>query len=83
MTQRFRTSPRGGSSIVGPLGEVRAGPVLDQEALLIADLDMAPIPRARYDFDPIGHYARPGIFRLFDRHVPPLPEVPGPLGHRP
>ncbi|MGW3287019.1 carbon-nitrogen hydrolase family protein [Streptomyces sp. NPDC001002] len=55
---------RGGSSIIGPLGEVLAGPVLDQEALLTADLDMALIPRARYDFDPVGHYARPDIFRL-------------------
>ncbi|GGP53532.1 hypothetical protein GCM10010185_27100 [Saccharothrix coeruleofusca] len=41
-----------------------AGPVLDQEILLTADLDMALIPRARYDFDPVGHYARPDIFRL-------------------
>ncbi|MDH6502428.1 carbon-nitrogen hydrolase family protein [Streptomyces sp. SAI-149] len=55
---------RGGSSIIGPLGEVLAGPVLDQEVLLTADLDMALIPRARYDFDPVGHYARPDIFRL-------------------
>ncbi|WP_199443045.1 carbon-nitrogen hydrolase family protein [Umezawaea beigongshangensis] len=55
---------RGGSSIIGPLGEVLAGPVLDQEALLTADLDMALIPRARYDFDAVGHYARPDVFRL-------------------
>ncbi|WP_328484248.1 carbon-nitrogen hydrolase family protein [Streptomyces sp. NBC_00377] len=55
---------RGGSSIIGPLGEVLAGPVLDQEVLLTADLDMALITRARYDFDPVGHYARPDIFRL-------------------
>lgn len=25
---------------------------------------MALITRARYDFDPVGHYARPDIFRL-------------------
>ncbi|GHF19565.1 hypothetical protein GCM10014715_87860 [Streptomyces spiralis] len=55
---------RGGSSIIGPLGEVLAGPVLDQEVLLTADLDMGQIPRARYDFDAVGHYARPDIFRL-------------------
>ncbi|CAL9323439.1 Nitrilase (plasmid) [Streptomyces sp. SudanB66_2053] len=55
---------RGGSSIIGPLGEVLAGPVLDEEVLLTADLDMEQIPRARYDFDPVGHYARPDIFRL-------------------
>lgn len=59
-----RLVSRGGSSIIGPLGEVLAGPVLDQEALLTADLDMALIPRARYDFDPVGHYARPDVFRL-------------------
>jgi len=55
---------RGRSSIIGPLGDVLAGPLLDQEALLTAELDMALIPRARYDFDPVGHYARPDIFRL-------------------
>ncbi|WOX07436.1 hypothetical protein [Streptomyces sp. N50] len=41
-----------------------AVPVQDQEALLTEDLDMALIPRARYDFDPVGHYARPDVFRL-------------------
>ncbi|WP_238431686.1 carbon-nitrogen hydrolase family protein [Streptomyces cavernae] len=55
---------RGGSSIIGPLGEVLAGPVLDEEVLLTADLDMGQIPWARYDFDAVGHYARPDIFRL-------------------
>ncbi|MFD4639034.1 carbon-nitrogen hydrolase family protein [Lentzea sp. NPDC058436] len=55
---------RGGSSIIGPLGEVLAGPVHDEEVLLTADLDMGLIPRARYDFDAVGHYARPDVFRL-------------------
>jgi nitrilase len=55
---------RGGSVIVGPLGEVLAGPVYGREAVLVADLDMEAITRARFDFDPVGHYARPDVFTL-------------------
>jgi nitrilase len=55
---------RGGSSIVGPLGQVLAGPAYDEEALLVADLDLREIARAKYDFDAVGHYARPDVFRL-------------------
>lgn len=55
---------RGGSSIVGPLGQVLAGPVFEEESILVADLDLAEIPRAKLDFDATGHYARPDVFRL-------------------
>lgn len=55
---------RGGSCIVGPLGEVLAGPVFDAPAILTADLDLDLIPGARYDLDVVGHYARPDIFTL-------------------
>jgi nitrilase len=55
---------RGGSIIAGPLGEVLAGPVYGSEALLTADIDLTDIPRATYDFDVVGHYARPDIFAL-------------------
>ena len=55
---------RGGSIIVGPLGDVLAGPIYDQEAVLVADVDLGQLPRAKYDFDAVGHYARPDIFRL-------------------
>jgi nitrilase len=54
----------GGSSIVGPLGDVLSGPIYDEEALLVADLDLDDIVRAKYDFDVVGHYSRPDIFRL-------------------
>lgn len=55
---------RGGSCVVSPMGEVLAGPVFGEEAILTADLDPAEIPRARFDFDPIGHYSRPDVFAL-------------------
>jgi nitrilase len=55
---------RGGSGIVGPLGEEIVAPVYGREAVLAADLDLRQIPRAKFDFDVVGHYARPDIFEL-------------------
>jgi len=55
---------RGGSVIVSPMGEVLAGPVYDEEAILLADLDMDDIRRGKFDLDVVGHYARPDIFSL-------------------
>jgi nitrilase len=55
---------RGGSCIIGPLGQILAGPDYNGEAILIADIDRADITRARLDFDPVGHYARPDVFCL-------------------
>lgn len=55
---------RGGSCIVAPLGQVLAGPRFDGECILTADLDPAEIARGKFDFDVVGHYARPDVFRL-------------------
>jgi len=55
---------RGGSCIVDPFGQVLAGPVFSEETILTADLDLAEIPRARFDLDVVGHYARPDLFQL-------------------
>lgn len=55
---------RGASVIVNPFGEVLAEPLLDQEGLLVADLDLDDVTRGRYDFDASGHYSRPDIFTL-------------------
>jgi nitrilase len=55
---------RGGSCIIGPLGQILAGPKYGEECILTAELDMADLPRARFDFDVVGHYARPDVFRL-------------------
>ena len=67
---------RGGSCIVGPLGEVLAGPDYEGETILVADLDLGDIPRAQLDFDAVGHYARPDVFRL-EVNEQPTPAVSG------
>jgi nitrilase len=54
----------GGSLIVGPLGDVLAGPLHGQTGLLTASIDVDELVRARYDFDVVGHYARPDVFTL-------------------
>lgn len=55
---------RGGSVIVGPLGDVIAGPLLNEAGLVVAEVDANELVRARYDFDVVGHYARPDVFSL-------------------
>lgn len=55
---------RGGSCIVGPLGEVLAGPTFDAPAILTAEIDVGAISRASFDLDVVGHYARPDLFQL-------------------
>lgn len=55
---------RGGSCIIGPLGEILAGPVFDAPAILTADIDVDTISRATFDLDVVGHYARPDLFQL-------------------
>ena len=55
---------RGGSLIVSPMGEVLAGPLVDQEGLVAAAIDLDDLVRARYDLDVVGHYARSDVFAL-------------------
>lgn len=55
---------RGGSCIVGPDGSILAGPIWEEEAILTADLDLDDITRWKYDFDVVGHFARPDLFTL-------------------
>jgi len=65
---------RGGSCIIGPMGQMLAGPDFDGPCILSADLDLDEIPKGKYDFDVVGHYARPDVFRLFvnTRSMPPV-----------
>ena len=59
-----RVLMRGGSLIVSPLGQILAGPLWNAEGIVTAQLDTNDIARGRIDFDAVGHYARPDIFRL-------------------
>jgi nitrilase len=64
---------RGGSCIVDPFGNYLAGPNVEGEAILTAEIDRAQIVRGKYDLDVVGHYARPDIFQL---HVDERPKQP-------
>ncbi|MDE2305838.1 MAG: carbon-nitrogen hydrolase family protein [Gammaproteobacteria bacterium] len=61
---RDRPLIRGGSLIVGPMGDVLVGPSHGQTGLLVATIDTDDLVRAHYDFDVAGHYARPDVFSL-------------------
>jgi nitrilase len=66
---------RGGSCIVDPFGNFLAGPNLEGEAILVAEIDPAQIVRGKYDLDVVGHYSRPDIFQLHVDERPKLPVV--------
>ncbi|GED59476.1 carbon-nitrogen hydrolase family protein [Brevibacillus formosus] len=55
---------RGGSAIVGPLGDYIVEPVFGREEILCADLDIRDIAYSQFDFDVVGHYSRPDVFTL-------------------
>ncbi|RKN72368.1 carbon-nitrogen hydrolase family protein [Paenibacillus ginsengarvi] len=55
---------RGGSAIVGPLGDYIAEPLYHKEGILVATLDLSEVVRSRFDFDVTGHYSRPDLFQL-------------------
>ncbi|HEY2648863.1 MAG TPA: carbon-nitrogen hydrolase family protein [Puia sp.] len=54
----------GGSVIYSPLGETLAGPLWNDEGLLVADLDFRDLVKSKLDFDVTGHYSRNDIFKL-------------------
>jgi nitrilase len=65
LTQNLPELPiRGGSCIVGPMGDLLAEPVYGEETILSADIDLGELMRAKFDFDVIGHYARPDVFEF-------------------
>ncbi|MDA8200105.1 MAG: carbon-nitrogen hydrolase family protein [Thermaerobacter sp.] len=61
---------RGGSAIVGPLGQYVRGPLYHAAGLLVATLDLTELEQARFDFDVTGHYARPDVFTLHVNEEP-------------
>ncbi len=63
----------GGSIIVGPGGDVLAGPLEGEEGILTAEIDLGAIVRGKHSLDVTGHYARPDIFRLSVNTAPTSP----------
>lgn len=60
----------GGSCIVGPLGQMLVEPNFEGPGILIADLDLRECVRGKFDFDVVGHYARPDVFKLTVNEMP-------------
>ncbi|MFN0141531.1 MAG: carbon-nitrogen hydrolase family protein [Pyrinomonadaceae bacterium] len=54
----------GGSCLAGPDGEWMIEPFCNEEKLLIATIDHARVREERQNFDPVGHYSRPDVFKL-------------------
>jgi nitrilase len=64
----------GATTIFAPSGATLAGPLeYGREEILIADLDLAEIRRAKQAADPAGHYARADATRLVVNHAPRTP----------
>src|SRR5712691_3517804 len=68
---------RGFSTIVGPDGEILAGPLVEEEGILYAEIDAARARASRHQFDPVGHYSRPDVFQLVVRTHANRPVVSG------
>jgi predicted amidohydrolase len=57
--------------IIGPDGTVLAGPIVDEETILTAEIDLSTITKESLTLDVTGHYARPDIFDLRLRPAEP------------
>ena len=55
---------RGGSAVIAPDGRYIAGPVYDEEAVIVADCDLSEITRESLTLDVSGHYSRPDVFEF-------------------
>lgn len=71
----------GGSAVYSPSGECLAGPLEGQAGMLTVELDRSEIGRGKFDFDVVGHYARPDVFRFAVNEAPspPVDFSPGPF----
>jgi nitrilase len=64
---------RGGAAIVDPEGDLLAGPLYDEEGILVADCDLRAGLHAKRSFDAVGHYSRADVLE-------PPPDANGSLG---
>ncbi|MGB0715308.1 MAG: carbon-nitrogen hydrolase family protein [Phycisphaerae bacterium] len=54
----------GGSCIAGPDGEWIVEPIINEETMITAELDLDLVRRERQNFDATGHYSRPDVLKL-------------------
>jgi nitrilase len=52
----------GNSCIIAPNGEILAGPLEAEEAIIYAEIDHQQIIASKRMFDVVGHYSRPDVF---------------------
>lgn len=74
----------GGSAIVDPDGKLLAGPLLESEGILYAEVDPALWRGSRFQLDVAGHYGRPDVFDLrVDTRARPMVRTQafGPASH--
>lgn len=55
---------RGGSAIIAPDGTYLAGPLYEEEGVLVATLDLARVREESMTLDVTGHYSRPELLAL-------------------
>ena len=55
---------RGGSAVAAPDGTWLVAPVVGEERLVVADLDLRRVAEERQNFDPTGHYSRADVFSV-------------------
>jgi nitrilase len=55
---------RGNTMIVDPTGKVLAGPLVGEPGILYAEIDAEQARLSRRQFDVVGHYSRPDVFRF-------------------
>jgi len=60
----------GGSIIVDPHGKIIAGPVLEKEGILYAEVDLTKTIAAKRRLDVTGHYGRPDVFKVSMNRTP-------------
>lgn len=69
----------GGSAIVDPDGAIVAGPMQEEEGLLVGEIDLGRVRGPRWILDVAGHYARPDVFQLtVRREEQPMLRLSGP-----
>lgn len=55
---------KGGSCIISPMGKILASAESKTKTIIYSDINLEEIIKGKYDFDVVGHYSRPDIFKL-------------------